>query len=172
MKMMPLPSRPVPGDLLRKHRAIPELDGLLVQPNIVDVAQADGRGANEATSLGDHRCLQARHNVSFKDQIIVQVEDVRSHRPLEEELTLLGHAATRTVPSDISRDALGFQYPEYSPYFRALVDRKLLCLIGNADTKIVEGLRCQRSKRNGQRRRSIERRDKNVNFGRHKAVWH
>src|SRR5579884_1981386 len=87
----------VPGNSLEHvrfwlHRTVPNLDLLLVRSNVVDVAQANRRHADEATLLDAQHAQQALDDVWLQKQVIVEEEDERRPRLRKKELTLLRHA--------------------------------------------------------------------------------
>src|SRR4051794_37841838 len=114
--------RALPGFSARAHdlrldMTVPELDVLLVRPDIVDERQPDEGTAYEPASLAAHRVDQALEQIRLADDVVVEEERIRRLRVVEQELTLLGYATARQVASDLDLVAARFEITDRCPHF-------------------------------------------------------
>jgi hypothetical protein len=78
-----LPRGGLRSDAFRLDGSIPELDALLLQSHIVDVAQPDRRAADEATAFALHRLNHEPHDPPLEEQVVIEEQRVSALRMVE-----------------------------------------------------------------------------------------
>lgn len=163
VRLRPCPCLGARPDCLRRDLTVPELDRLLVWPDVVHVAQADHGAADEADGVTAQGVDESLHQVRLDDHVVIEIEDGRRPRLLEQELALLGHAAARHVAHHRDRDAAHRQETQYrlqlgAPRERVVVRR----LVGHDDAQRPVALSRQAGEGHGQRVRAVAGRDQDV----------
>lgn len=152
---------------LGSHRALPELDGLLMRPHVVTVAQThDGAPDESALFAADH-AHQSLDQVGFQDHVVVEEQHVRRLRLAEQEVPVLGQPQAREVTQHVRLHPSLAQHAEHcdeltDPHEQLGVFR----LVGHGDAQPPVGLGHDAREGDGQRGGTVPGRDKDVHPGR------
>lgn len=130
------PGQRIGSKRLGTNRSMPELDVLLMWPNIVQILQAGSGTSHEPASLGSEHCDHALDYRGIEQHIIVDEVRVRGHALLQQKLTLLRHASA--TPSRVHRYPVPvpLEGSNHRPKFDSLKRRLTRSLVRDDDIEV------------------------------------
>jgi hypothetical protein len=145
------------------YRPVPELDVLLVRPNIGDPAQAMQGHAHEPTPFFSYGREHPFDGIGFKHHVIGQIKHKRCCGLIQQELALFGHAAPRHVPVELHTAPQRSQNPCNRRHLARFGQRSVFGLVGYHHSQAVARLRNQRGQGYRQRAGAVVCGDQHIN---------
>jgi hypothetical protein len=158
----PRPGRVVGAHAFRADRAVPPFDRLLVRSDVLVVAEADQRRADEPAALALDDQPEPLDEVRLDDHVVVQEESEAAARLVDQELALLGHASSRQVAMDLDAPVVERKDPQDGTQLRAGVLGRLVALVGDDDPEVGQRLRVEGQEGERERRGAVASRDEDV----------
>lgn len=143
VQVMALPGPACGADFFRLHRTDPEFDALLPNPFVLRMAEPDQRAADEAAGLLAQGAQQAGDQVGLDHHVVVDEDRIGCTCLFEQEMTLLGHAATRQVAVQFDFATARRQQPQHGGQLAGRPRRTGFSLVRNDEAQSPVGLREQ-----------------------------